>query len=127
MVLAVPAVNVVAPFDVSVVNSPADLVLLPIVPVKSLALTLPPTPRPPVITSVPVAVVVDAMLSVINIPAVALVPEVVEIMVNVPLVPTPPCSVGNCPIVEPNAAVLGTNVNALLLLAAVSCPDVLDP
>ena len=63
---AVFCVRVTAPFAVSVVNAPVLAVLAPTVPLcgpaKLAAVTVPPTPRPPAITTAPVVVLLDAVV-----------------------------------------------------------------
>jgi hypothetical protein len=60
-VLFADEVEVINPVVPSVVNDPAAAVLAPTIPSKLVALILPLTPNPPVITSVPVPVVVEAV------------------------------------------------------------------
>ena len=57
-------------------------------------LIFPLTPTPPVITNVPVDVLLEAMPSSISIPAVALLPLPVDRIVSVPAVVVDPCTTG---------------------------------
>ena len=75
----VPAENVATPVAPRVVKLPAAAVLAPTIPSKLAALIRPLTPKPPVITAVPVVV------DVLAVPAVKVVAPLLARVVNAPV------------------------------------------